>query len=126
MTPASLKPKADKIIALYANQAAERLDLSCRLKPEDICNTEEYIGQDYGIPTPHGIEMLKLLARTEGIFLDPVYTSKAMSGLYDHIQKGKVTDKDIVIFLHTGGNSALFAYQEELGVDELESHVTYS
>lgn len=125
LTPEFLKPRAADVITLYANQAAERLDLSCRIQPEDICNTEEYIGQNYGIPTPRGIEMLKLLARTEGIFLDPVYTSKAMAGLYDHIQKGKVTADDIVIFLHTGGNPALFAYQEELDLDELKSHVIY-
>jgi 1-aminocyclopropane-1-carboxylate deaminase/D-cysteine desulfhydrase-like pyridoxal-dependent ACC family enzyme len=48
-----------------------------------------------------------------------------MAGLYDHIQKGKLTTDDIVIFLHTGGNSALFAYQEELDVEELKNHVVY-
>jgi 1-aminocyclopropane-1-carboxylate deaminase/D-cysteine desulfhydrase-like pyridoxal-dependent ACC family enzyme len=95
------------------------------VKPEDIRNTEDYIGQDYGVPTPRGIEMIKLLARTEGIFLDPVYTSKAMSGLADHIQQGKFTESDIVIFLHTGGNSAIFAYQDELDLEELKSHVVY-
>lgn len=125
MTPAYLKPKAADVIARYTNQAAEQLDLSCRIKPEDVYNTEDYIGQEYGVPTPQGIEMLKLLARTEGIFIDPVYTAKAMSALYDHIQQGKITGKDTLIFLHTGGNPALFAYQEELDLDELKSHVIY-
>lgn len=125
MTPAYLKPEAADVIARYTNQAAEWLDLTCRIQSEDVENTEEYIGQDYGIPTPRGIEVLKLLARTEGIFLDPVYTSKAMAGLSDHIQKGKLTADDIVIFLHTGGNSALFAYPEELDIEELKSHLVY-
>lgn len=69
--------------------------------------------------------MIKLMARTEGIFLDPVYTSKAMSALYDHVKKGKVTSKDVVIFLHTGGTPALFAYQEELGTEELRRHLVF-
>jgi len=88
----------------YANQAAESLGLSCRVNTEDVYNTEEYVGEGYGIPTPEAIEMIKLMARTEGIFLDPVYTSKAMAGLWDHIRKGKLTKNDVVIFLHTGGN----------------------
>jgi len=69
--------------------------------------------------------MLKLMARTEGIFLDPVYTSKAMVGLADQIRKGVVKADDTVIFLHTGGNSVLFAFNEDLDTEELMSHVTY-
>jgi 1-aminocyclopropane-1-carboxylate deaminase/D-cysteine desulfhydrase-like pyridoxal-dependent ACC family enzyme len=125
ISPSIGEPKAVDLIVLYTNQAAKALDLSCKVRKEDIYNTEDYIGKRYGIPTPQGIKMLKLLARTEGIFLDPVYTSKAMAGLYDHIQKGKVLADDIVIFLHTGGNSVLFAYQEELDVEELQNHVVY-
>jgi 1-aminocyclopropane-1-carboxylate deaminase/D-cysteine desulfhydrase-like pyridoxal-dependent ACC family enzyme len=68
--------------------------------------------------------MIKLMARTEGIFLDPVYTSKAMAGLYDHVRKGILKKDDVVLFLHTGGTPALFAYAEELGVKELEEHLT--
>jgi 1-aminocyclopropane-1-carboxylate deaminase/D-cysteine desulfhydrase-like pyridoxal-dependent ACC family enzyme len=83
------------------------------------------VGKSYGIPTSTGIKMIKLMARTEGIFLEPVYTSKAMSGLYDHIQRGELTSEDIVIFLHTGGNPALFAYHEELDMEELKNHLDY-
>jgi 1-aminocyclopropane-1-carboxylate deaminase/D-cysteine desulfhydrase-like pyridoxal-dependent ACC family enzyme len=57
---------------------------------------------------------LKLMARTEGIFLDPSYTSKAFAGLMDHIRKGRISSDETVIFLHTGGTPALFAYNEEL------------
>jgi len=64
-------------------------------------NTTEYVGQGYAIPTPAGIEMIKTMARMEGIFLDPVYTGKAMAGLYDHIKQGQLTSDDVVLFLHT-------------------------
>ena len=97
-----------------ANSAAELLELDTRVTDADIQNTDDYIGQAYGYLTPECIDALKLVAKTEGIFLDPVYTAKAMAGLIDHIQQGKLGRGDTVIFLHTGGTPALFAYQEEL------------
>ena len=65
------------------------------------------------------------MARTEGIFLDPVYTCKAMAAVADHIKKGELTASDTVIFLHTGGTPALFAYAEELGTGELKEHLAF-
>ena len=100
-----------------ANSAAELLELDTRITDADIQNTDDYIGQAYGYLTPECIDALKLVAKTEGIFLDPVYTGKAMAGLMDHIQQGKFGRDDTVIFLHTGGTPALFAYQEELTAD---------
>ena len=100
-----------------ANSAAELLELDTRVTDADIQNTDDYIGQAYGYLTPECIDALKLVAKTEGIFLDPVYTAKAMAGLMDHIQQGKLGRGDTVIFLHTGGTPALFAYQEELTAD---------
>jgi 1-aminocyclopropane-1-carboxylate deaminase/D-cysteine desulfhydrase-like pyridoxal-dependent ACC family enzyme len=52
--------------------------------------------------------------------------AKAMAGLYDHVRKGILKKDDIVLFLHTGGTPALFAYAEELGTAELEEHLTKS
>lgn len=100
-----------------ANSAAELLKLDTRVTDADIQNTDDYIGQAYGYLTPECIDALKLVAKTEGIFLDPVYTAKAMAGLMNHIQQGKLGRDDTVIFLHTGGTPALFAYQEELTAD---------
>jgi len=116
---------AARQIAHYANQAARRLGLDCTVEAGDIKNTEDYVGKAYGIPTPEGIAMLKLMARTEGIFLDPVYTSKAMVCLADHVAKGIVGKDETVIFLHTGGNAALFAFAEYLDTAELSSHLSY-
>jgi len=62
------------------------------------------------------LKLLKLVAKTEVIFLDPVYTGKDIAGLIDYIRKGKITKSDSVIFIHTGGNLALFAYSNELGI----------
>ena len=61
---------------------------------------------------------ISLVARTEGVLLDPVYSGKAMHGLIDHIQTGRIGSDETVIFLHTGGSPALFAYgAAALGVD---------
>ena len=97
-----------------ANSAAELLELETRVTDADIQNTDDYIGQAYGYLTPECIDALKLVVKTEGIFLDPVYTAKAMACLIDHIQQGKLGPDDTIIFLHTGGTPAIFAYQEEL------------
>lgn len=96
------------------NSAAEILKLDTTISDSDILNIDDYIGKSYGYLTPECIEAIKLVARTEGIILDPVYTSKAMACLIDHIKQGKFTKDDIVIFLHTGGTPALFAYHDEL------------
>jgi len=125
IAPAVWESDASELIAKYANQAADKLKLNCRIKKEDVFNTTDYVGERYGIPTKASIDMIKLMARTEGVFLDPVYTSKAMSALYDHVKKGEVSSKDVVIFLHTGGTPALFAYQEELGTEEMRRHLVF-
>ena len=100
-----------------ANSAAELLGLDTRVTHADVQNTDAYIGKAYGYLTPACVDAIKLVAKTEGIFLDPVYTGKAMACLIDHIQQGKLSSDDTVIFLHTGGTPALFAYHEELTVD---------
>jgi 1-aminocyclopropane-1-carboxylate deaminase/D-cysteine desulfhydrase-like pyridoxal-dependent ACC family enzyme len=97
-----------------ANSAADLLGVDPLVTDADIQNTDDYIGKAYGYLTPECIDALKLVVKTEGIFLDPVYTAKAMACLIDHIQQGKLGRDDTVIFLHTGGTPALFAYQEEL------------
>ena len=125
IAPGVWESEAPELISRYANQGAEKLALNCRIKREDVFNTTDYVGERYGTPTQAGIEMIKLMARTEGVFLDPVYTSKAMSALYDHVKKGEVSSKDVVIFLHTGGTPALFAYEEELGTEEMRRHLDF-
>lgn len=101
-------------IARIANAAAMRLALPVSIDAEEVVVDEGYIGERYGVVTPAGREALRLVAETEGIILDPVYSSKAMSGLIDHVRKGRIRKGENVVFVHTGGNPAVFAYAEEL------------
>ena len=71
----------------------------------------DYVGDGYGIPTEGMREAVSLLARLEGILLDPVYSGKGMAGLIDLARKGVFSPTDNVVFLHTGGSAALFAYR---------------
>ena len=96
------------------NSAASILKLNTQISDVDIVNTDDYIGKGYGYLTPECIAALRLVANTEGIILDPVYTAKAMACLIDHIKQGKFSKEDVVVFLHTGGTPALFAYNDEL------------
>jgi L-cysteate sulfo-lyase len=79
---------------------------------EDATVLDEYTGEGYGIPSPEGDEAIKLLARTEGIVLDPVYTAKAMAAMIDWIRQGKLNETHNVLFWHTGGQLALFYVPE--------------
>lgn len=114
ISPAKAPEPRSIDISRIANKAAELLKLEVRLSPEEILNFENYVGEEYGVPTSKGIEAIKLVARKEAILLDPVYTGKAMACLIDHIREGKIKKEETVIFLHTGGTPALFSYAEEL------------
>jgi L-cysteate sulfo-lyase len=100
-----------------ANDAAERLGISTRPGPESIAVTEDYVGAGYGVLTAGCLEAITLLARTEGILLDPSYSGKSMAGLIDHIRNGTLRKDQDVVFIHTGGTPALFAYNEQLAVE---------
>ena len=77
-------------------------------KPEDICITDGYLGEGYGIPTKDTHDAIKLFAEKEAVFLDPVYTGKAMGGLLDLIRKGYFKKSDNIVFFHTGGSPVVF------------------
>jgi 1-aminocyclopropane-1-carboxylate deaminase/D-cysteine desulfhydrase-like pyridoxal-dependent ACC family enzyme len=109
----SVALRLPKLLA-EANAAAELLGIPERLEAGDLTMHDETIGAGYGIPTAEGMHALRLVARQEGILLDPVYTAKAMAGLIDHIRRGVIGRDETVIFLHTGGLPALFAYNGEL------------
>ena len=76
---------------------------------EVIC-LDDYVGDGYTLPTPEMVEAVELVARTEGILLDPTYTGKAMAGLIDLVRKGRFRSSDSVVFVHTGGTPGLYAY----------------
>ncbi|HZZ82050.1 MAG TPA: D-cysteine desulfhydrase family protein [Gemmataceae bacterium] len=103
-----------KDLAEVANQTATLLGLPHRIGPADIDIRDDYMGPRYGAVTPAGREAMNLLARTEGILLDPVYTAKAMAGLIDDARNGRLGKADTAVFIHTGGTPAIFAYRDEL------------
>jgi 1-aminocyclopropane-1-carboxylate deaminase/D-cysteine desulfhydrase-like pyridoxal-dependent ACC family enzyme len=101
-------------MAEIVNRAAALLDLPHRVTGQEIDACEDFIGPCYGAVTSDGWQAMDLLARTEGILLDPVYTAKAMAGLIHDIRHGRVKSGQIVVFIHTGGLPAVFAYRDEL------------
>lgn len=103
-------------IARIADATAKRLRLPLDVRPADIANEPNYVGEKYGVLTDAAREAIRMLAETEGVILDPVYTAKAMSALIDHIRKGRLGKADRVVFVHTGGLPALFAYAGDLGI----------
>ncbi len=101
-------------IARIATATLARLGIDLTIGPEDVACDDGFIGERYGVVTPGGRDALKLVAQTEGVFLDPVYSSKAMAGLIDHIRQGRISKNETVVFVHTGGTPALFAYAEDM------------
>lgn len=102
------------LCAELCSNTAKLLGLGITMSPEELDVSDDYIGDGYGIPSKACTDAIKMVARTEGIFLDPVYTGKAMAGLMDLIHKGRFASSDTVIFIHTGGLPALFAYNKEI------------
>ena len=100
--------------AAIIQQAAKLLGVEVQLGENDLIHDEGYVGEGYGIPTEGCLEAIALLARSEALFLDPVYSGKAMAALIDHARRGMLAPSDTVIFLHTGGTPALFAHGEHL------------
>lgn len=114
----SVSGKRSEREALVARLATEALELAgegtqkADQVTERVSVLDQYVGAAYGQPTDGMIEAVQLVARLEGILLDPVYTGKAMAGLIDLIRRGEFTPRDTVVFWHTGGSAALFAYPE--------------
>jgi 1-aminocyclopropane-1-carboxylate deaminase/D-cysteine desulfhydrase-like pyridoxal-dependent ACC family enzyme len=99
-------------IADDANAAAELLGLPHRLTPNEIDADESHIAPGYGLPSPAGREALSLLATTEAVLLDHVYTAKALAALIADVRAGRYRPGSALVFLHTGGVPAIFAEPE--------------
>jgi len=93
---------------------ADQLGILNPVRREALIADDRQVGAGYGIPTDDGIDAIGLLARTEGILLDPIYTAKAFAGMVADIRAGMFEPADSVVFLHTGGAPALFAVTEML------------
>ena len=90
-------------------QIADKLGIKDKPSMDDVIIFDDYIGEGYSRPTGEMVEAVKLVARTEAILLDPVYTGKAMAGMIDLVKKGFFKGAKNILFLHTGGSPALYA-----------------
>jgi L-cysteate sulfo-lyase len=95
-----------------AVKTAELLDIPGAVSRESVVANCDYVGSGYGLPTPGMVEAVTMVARLEGILLDPVYSGKGMAGLIDLCRKGQFKKGDNVVFLHTGGAVALYGYTD--------------
>ena len=95
------KVDASRTVAQLVNCSAELFDVDLSIVPEDVVVFDDYIKEGYGVLNHEMTSALKLVAETEGIFLDPIYTGKAMVMLIDLIKKGYFTEDDHVVFFHT-------------------------
>ena len=96
------------MISELTDQTAAYMGINTKVSREDIVCFDEYIGPGYTRPTAEMIEAVKLLAKTEGVLLDPTHTGKAMAGLIDLARQGYFRKDDNVLFLHTGGVPGLY------------------
>jgi len=100
-------------VYLLACETADYIGKPGCVVREDVVANCDYVGEGYGVPTESMNEAVLMLARTEGLLFDPVYSGKALAGMIDLIRKGDLGNGSIV-FLHTGGSAALFAYTDQL------------
>ncbi|MFT4020685.1 MAG: D-cysteine desulfhydrase [Acinetobacter sp.] len=106
------KTKQEENVYQLARETLQHLQVNPDiLERSKVQANSDYVGEGYGIPTPAMVEAVELLARTEGILLDPVYSGKGFAGLVDLIRQGHFSKEDTVIFLHTGGAVGLFGYR---------------
>ncbi len=105
------REKQEEIVHDLAVETAAYVGIKGEISRESVVANSDYVGPGYGQPTPEMVEAVYLLARTEGILLDPVYSGKGMAGLIGEIRKGTFSKDDNIVFVHTGGSAALFAYE---------------
>ncbi len=109
------RPRAEQEgnVHALAERTAALLDLPA-VPREAVTALDRWVGPGYSIPTDEMVEAVRLLARLEGVLLDPVYTGKAMAGLIGLAREGAFRPGERVLFVHTGGAPALYAYQDVL------------
>lgn len=110
---ASRDAQEDKVYQL-AVETAEYIGKAGVVDRSDIVANCDYVGTGYGVPTDSMNEAVLLLARLEGLLFDPVYSGKALAGMIDLIRTGSFGNASNIVFLHTGGSAALFAYLDQL------------
>ena len=103
-----------QIVLNLAHQISELLRLNLNFQADDVDVDDRFLGGGYAVMGEIEREAIKFFASTEGILLDPVYTGRAAGGMLAKIRSGELESDERVLFWHTGGTPALFAYAEEL------------
>jgi len=109
------KPDYEANCAALASESLAWLGSGERVDDTEFTVDRDYFAPGYERPNEASTEAIRLLARSEGLLIDPVYTGKAFAGLLGHIRSGRVAPGSAVVFWHTGGATALFAEREILG-----------
>jgi D-cysteine desulfhydrase len=112
MNVSRTKAQQEELVFKLAKETAALAGIDGELPRDAVLCFGDYVGAGYSLPTPGMVQAVKLLARTEAVLLDPVYTGKAMAGLIDQVRKGFFKTGENVVFVHTGGSPALYAYLE--------------
>jgi D-cysteine desulfhydrase/L-cysteate sulfo-lyase len=107
---ATREHKVAERTAAIANEAARTIGLDISVRPEEVSNSADFVGERYGVPSDPGNEAVRLFARTEGVILDPIYTGKCAAGMIADIRAGRWRKDDVIVFVHTGGNAAVFTW----------------
>ena len=95
-------------------RTAKHVGVKSDIAREAVVCFDEYVGPGYSLPTPEMAEAVRMLARLEGVLIDPVYTGKAMAGLIDLVRKGTFNKDENILFVHTGGSPALYVYMRDI------------
>jgi len=102
------KEEQERNVYSLVQKTAEFLKAEGEIPRENVACFDDFVGPGYSLPTKEMVEAVELLARAEGILLDPVYTGKAMAGLIGLARQGHFKKGENVLFLHTGGSPAIF------------------
>src|SRR5207247_2435549 len=108
-----------EMVAKIATETAQLLGRPRNFAPKEMAANADYLGQGYGILGAPEREAIALFARQEAVLLDPVYTARAAAGMIDLIRRRSIAKDETILFWHTGGTPALWAYVRELTIDEL-------
>jgi D-cysteine desulfhydrase len=115
------KEVQEELVYSLVEQLANHVGVNQSISREAVICFGDYWRPKYSVPNKKMVEAVNLLAKTEGILLDPVYTGKAMAGLIDLSRQGYFKKSEKVLFLHTGGSPALYAYMKSiLGEEEVD------
>jgi L-cysteate sulfo-lyase len=104
------RERQEENVYRLALATCEKIGVPGAVQREDVVANCDYVGSGYGFSTAGSLEAISMLARLEGILLDPVYSGKGMAGLIDLCRRGFFQKGQNIVFVHTGGSVGLFGY----------------